>query len=121
MISAPGELHPELWIGTDPRFSWGQPTLTETINRPDLAQGPAAPYLRDLMLLNPDVRYAFVGGLTEDFLGYIVPAYNYVLDPSDPYIVEAEGDHYEEVYSLSPFVEQHAIHPILELLKFRTP
>ncbi|MND09549.1 hypothetical protein D3C83_329770 [compost metagenome] len=50
-----------------------------------------------------------------------MPAYNYVLDPSDPYIVEAEGDHYEEVYSLSPFVEQHAIHPILELLKYRSP
>ena len=41
------------------------------------------------------------------------------LDASDPYIVEAEGDHYEEVYSLSPFVEQHAVHPILQLLQYR--
>ena len=32
---------------------------------------------------------------------------------------EAEGDHYEEVYALSPEVERHAIHPILQLLKYR--
>ncbi len=121
MISAPGELHPELWIGTDPRYSWGQPTLTETVNRPDLAMGPQPPYLRDLMLMNPDVRYAFVGGLTEDFLGYIVPAYNYVVNPVVPYLAEAMGEHYEETNSVGPEVERYLNGPMRELARWRPP
>lgn len=121
MISAPGELHPELWIGTDPRYSWGQATLTETVNRPDLSMGPQPPYLRDLMLANPDVRYAFVGGLTEDFLGYIVPAYNYVLNPIVPYLAEAEGEHYEETNSVGPEVERYLNGPMRELARWRPP
>lgn len=121
MISAPGELHPELWIGTDPRYSWGQPTLTETVNRPDLSMGPQPPYLRDLMLANPDVRYAFVGGLTEDFLGYIVPSYNYVLNPVVPYLAEAMGEHYEETNSVGPEVERYLNGPMRELARWRPP
>jgi hypothetical protein len=121
MISAPGELHPELWIGTDARYSWGRPTQTETVNAADLARGPQAPYLRDLMLANPDVRYAFVGGLTEDFLGYIVPAYNYVLNPVVPYLAEAMGDHYEETNSVGPEVERYLNGPMRELARWRPP
>ena len=121
MISAPGELHPELWIGTDPRWSWGRPTLTETVNRPDLTMGPPAPYLRDLMLMNPDVRYAFVGGLTEDFLGYIVPAYNFVVNPIVPYLAEAMGQHYEETNSVGPEVERYLNGPMRELARWRPP
>ena len=71
------------------------------------------------MLAHPGVRYPVLAGLGEGYIGYIVPAYNYALDPSDPYIVEAEGDHYEEVYSLGPLCEQHVVHPILELLRYR--
>ena len=65
----------------------------------------------------PGVKYPVLAGLAEDYIGYIVPVYNFVLDPDNPYINEAEGDHYEEVYSLGPLVEQHAIHPILQLLQ----
>ena len=57
--------------------------------------------------------------LAEDYIGYIVPAYNYVLSPTNPYLSEADGDHYEETYSLGPLVEQQAIHPILQLLQYR--
>ena len=80
---------------------------------------PKPPYMRDLVLAHPGVKYPVLAGLAEDYIGYIVPAYNYVLDPDHPYIDEAAGDHYEEVYSLGPFVEQHAVHPILQLLQYR--
>jgi len=121
LVTAPGELHPELWVGGyDGSWSWGWPLFDATKpNLPKFDEAPAPPYMRDLVLAHPGVRYPICVGLAENYVGYIVPAYNYVLDPSDPYIVEAEGDHYEEVYSLSPLVEQHAVHPILELLKFR--
>ena len=75
--------------------------------------------MRDLVLAHEGVRYPVVAGLAENYIGYIVPMYNFVLATSGPYLNEAEGDHYEEVYALSQIVEQHAIHPILELLKFR--
>ncbi|MEO8702700.1 MAG: hypothetical protein ABI867_21830, partial [Kofleriaceae bacterium] len=121
LVTVPGELHPELWVGGyDGSWSWGWPMVDETkANLPRFAEAPAPPYMRDLVLAHPGVRYPVVAGLAEDYIGYIVPAYNYALDPSDPFLVEAEGDHYEEVYSLGPQVEQQAIHPILELLKYR--
>jgi hypothetical protein len=123
LVTVPGELHPELWVGGyDGSWSWGWPLFDPTKpNLPKFDEAPAPPYMRDLVLAHTGVRYPICAGLAENYVGYIVPAYNYVLDPSDPYIVEAEGDHYEEVYSLSPFVEQHAVHPILELLRYRSP
>ena len=48
-----------------------------------------------------------------------MPAYSFVLATAGPWLNEAKGDHYEEVYALSTLIEQHAIHPILQLLKFR--
>ena len=121
IVTAPGELHPELWVGGyDGSWSWGWPLYDQTKpNLPKLDEAPAAPYMRDLVLAHDGVKYPVLAGLAEDYIGYIVPAYNYVLNPDNPYIDEAAGDHYEEVYSLGPLVEQHAVHPILELLKFR--
>ena len=115
-ITAPGELHPELWLGGyDGSSSWGQSMLTETVNAPDMSTAPKGPYLRDLMLSNPGVKYAFVAGLTQDFLGYIVPSFNYVLHPDNPYFEEADGDHYEETNSIGPQVEEHIQHPMMTL------
>lgn len=121
IVTVPGELHPELWVGGyDGSWSFGYPLMDATKpNAPNLADAPQGPYMRDLVLAHDGVKYPVVAGVAEDYIGYIVPAYNYVLDPNDPYITEAEGDHYEEVYSLGPLVEEHAIHPILEMLKFR--
>ena len=145
LVTAPGELHPELWVGGyDGSWSWGWPMLvhagvcqdaghadcnTQTPckagvtcmpapNLPDMSQAPQGPYMRDLVKAHAGVRYPILAGLAEDYVGYIVPAYNYVLNPTDPYIAEAEGDHYEEVYSVGPLVEQHVIHPILQLLQW---
>ena len=145
IVTAPGELHPELWVGGyDGTWSWGWPLVDHlgkcmdtnadcndqvacnpgvqcvtNPNQPDFASAPKPPYMRDLVLAHAGVKYPVLAGLAEDYIGYIVPAYNYVLDPDHPYINEAAGDHYEEVYSLGPLVEQHAVHPILQLLQYR--
>jgi len=122
IITTPGELHPELWVGgyDGADWTWGYPLYDQTKpNLPNFEAAPAPPYMRDLVLAHTGVRYPICAGVAEDYIGYIVPAYNYVLHPDAPYIQEAEGDHYEETYSVGPLVEQHAIHPILELLKYR--
>jgi hypothetical protein len=121
IVTCPGELHPELWVGGyDGSWSWGWPIMDESKpNTPDLTAAPAGPYLRDLMLANPGVRYPVLAGLAQDYVGYIVPAYNYVLHPTSPYLDEADGDHYEETYSLGPDVEKHVLHPLLSLVGYR--
>jgi hypothetical protein len=122
MITNPGELHPELWVGGyDGFWSWGQDILNEQQNKPDLTLAPSAPYLRDIMLTNPGAKYVFTAGLAEDFIGYIVPAFNYVLDMQNPYISDAAGDHYEETNSLGPLVEEQIQHPMMDLAKPPTP
>lgn len=123
MITSPGELHPELWVGGyDGSWSWGQPTFDGALaNKPDPALAPKAPYLREIMLSNPGVKYAFTAGLAEDFIGYIVPAYNYVLDAQNPYLAEPQGDHYEETNSIGPLVEEQIQHPMMDLAKPPAP
>ncbi len=121
-ITAPGELHPELWVGGyDGSWSWGYPILSPDVteNVPDLADAPAPPYLRDLVLANPGVRYAILAGCAEDYAGYILPAFNYVLHPDNPYIEEANGQHYEETRSLGPEVEEHVVDVMQALAAWR--
>jgi hypothetical protein len=123
LVTSPGELHPELWTGVhaDGSWSWGYPVLDPAIiaNVPDLDHAPAPPFLRDLVLEQPGVGYPMLVGMGEDYIGYIVPAYNYVLHPTSPYLAEADGDHYEEVYSLGPDIEAHALQPVLDLVRWR--
>ncbi len=122
MVTSPGELHPELWVGgyDCTTWTWGYDCLDETQpNLPDFDAAPDGPYMRDLVLANPGVEYPILLGLAMDFVGYIVPAYNYVLNEDNPYLTEADGHHYEETYSLGPDVERHIVHPTLELLEYR--
>lgn len=120
VITAPGELHPELWVGGyDGSWSWGQPMLTENENAPDLDDAPNPPYLRDVLLDTPGVEYGFVAGLGEDWLGYIIPEFNFVVPEDNPYLSEADGDHYEETYSVGPLGEEQMVDPMFRVVRYR--
>ncbi len=104
MLTIPGELLPELAIGgydgshtqigdyTDPIVDLDQE------NAADLSLAPEGPYLKEQL----GGEHSWIIGLGNDELGYIIPEYNFILDDRVPYLMEAEGDHYEETNSLGP-------------------
>jgi hypothetical protein len=103
ILTAPGELDPALFVGGyDGSYTpMGMDIInTSEENPPVLSMAPEAPYLRDLM--RADAEYRFLFGLANDFLGYFIPSFDYLLHPSAPYIEEAAGEHYEETNSVGP-------------------
>lgn len=101
MITAPGELDPSLLLGGyDGEFTpMGVPIVDPANpNPPPLDSAPPPPYLRDLA--RTDADQVWLLGMTNDYLGYLVPEYNYQLHPGAPYFEEAPGDHYEETNSV---------------------
>jgi Neutral/alkaline non-lysosomal ceramidase, N-terminal len=109
IITIPGELCPELFIGGydgSAAYNWQFIDQSQP-NAPPVAMAPKPPYLRDVM--DGDYKHRMVFGLSVDFLGYIVPRYNFVLDPTAPYLAEAQGDHYEETNSLGPRAEPEIV------------
>ena len=52
-------------------------------------------------------------------VGEIIARFNFVLAPSAQYLAEAEGDHYEETFSVSPDGEAHLQHPMMALARWR--
>lgn len=120
MLSIPGELMPELALGGYDA-SEGQPfTALETLidddnpNPPDLSAAPAGPYLFERM----GAQYNWIIGLGNDEVGYIMPAYNYKLHESTPYLQEPDGDHYEETNSLGPQTTPLIEEAVIELLEW---
>lgn len=104
MLTIPGELLPELAVGGYDGSKVGT-TLDLIIgednpNPPDLSLAPAGPYIKDYL----HTEHAWILGLANDELGYMVPPYNFELDDANPWFDEAEGDHYEETNSLGPSV-----------------
>ena len=67
-------------------------------NPPALGEAPEGPYLKERM----PGEIIFTLGLTHDELGYLVPPYDFELDPDGPYIIEPPGDHYTETNSTGP-------------------
>lgn len=122
IITAPGELDPILFVGglEDP-YDYTPPGVPiidpGNPNPPNLANRPHAPFLRDLA--RPDAEYVFLFGLTEDFLGYFVPEFDYVLSPTSPYLEEAAGDHYEETNSIGVNGWPTIRHEMEQLLAWR--
>jgi len=118
MVTVPGELFPELFIGGYQGEHAGSYQLIQSNNPnpPDLSKAPAPPYVCDLM--EGEFRMAF--GLTSDFLGYIVPDYDFQLG-SDPYLTEAPGDHYEETNSLGDRGQDAIIGTMKQLITYGRP
>ena len=106
LLTFPGELDPCLFVGGyDGAFTPDGVDIIDPTNSnpPELTAAPEAPYLRELARgSRPGVEYVFALGLANDFLGYLIPAFDYKLDPASPYFAEAEGDHYEETNSIGP-------------------
>ncbi len=98
--TVPGELFPELNIGGYDGSHTGSPDVPviDAGNEypPDLSAAPSGPYIKER--IGGDL--AWVIGLGNDELGYIIPAYDFVLDDTSPWFDEAPGDHYEETNSL---------------------
>ena len=97
-----------------PEFGCG---LGDLVFAPDVAKAPKGPYLIDLMSGERKHRMTF--GLTMDFLGYIVPRYNWVLDEKDPWFSEAPGDHYEETNSIGPLAEPQIVGSMRQLIQMQ--
>jgi len=103
-LTIPGEPFPELVVGgyDGSRINAPGKVLVDpnNPNPPDLAAAPAGPYLADLMT----AEHKWIVGLGNDELGYIIPTYDFVLHTGAPYVLSAEGDHYEETNSLGPYM-----------------
>ena len=100
ILTIPGELLPELALGGYDGSLTGHPdnplVRSDNPNPPDLSAAPAGPYLLDHF----DTPHAWLLGLGQDELGYIVPPWNFELSPTLPWLDQAPGDHYEETNSL---------------------
>jgi hypothetical protein len=98
-LGVPGELFPELGIGFDSAYAFGQPQIASSNpNPPDLSKAPTGPFLQEML----GGEMNMVIGLSGDEIGYLVPDYDYKLDPNKPYVDRALGNHYEETNSLGP-------------------
>jgi len=111
IATAPGELFPELFVGGyDGSQAHGYDLVNPDNPAPpllDIAAPP--PYLRDLLLGDESVEYPLIAGLAEDFLGYIIPTYDFVVHEQHPYFQQADGDHYEETNSIGPRAEDEIV------------
>jgi hypothetical protein len=117
VITAPGELFPELWLGGyDGSYAGPWPLITPgEENPPDLTMAPPPPYLRDLMTAD----YRMMWGLTGDMLGYIMPEFEFLLHPQTPYLKEAAGEHYEETNSIGPNADPEIVGTMRNLLLWK--
>ena len=121
MLSVPGELHPELAIGGyNGRATPGGPEAmwsTDNTGTKSLEDAPDPPYLRDLM----DTRVTMVLGVTQDFVGYIMPPFNFELHPETPYLDSHDWDHhYEETNALGPRIAAVVQKTAMALVEKRT-
>ena len=102
ILTIPGELFPELAVGgyDGSRVNTDEVPFIDPDNAlpPDLSAAPTGPPLKEQM----GSEHAWIMGLGNDEIGYLVPPYDYVLAESAPYLSEAPGDHYEETNSLGP-------------------
>ncbi|MSP62282.1 MAG: hypothetical protein EXR72_18515 [Myxococcales bacterium] len=118
IITCPGELLPELFLGGYDGSHSGTYDILDTKqpNSPNLADAPKPPYLIDRM--DGPVEHRMVFGLTPDMLGYIVARFNFVLNDQVPYLAQPPGDHYEETNSVGPRAEPEIVGTMRQLVEF---
>lgn len=106
-LAVPGEPLPELAVGYDARWAFGRKQVETTdVNAPDLTKAPPPPYLKEQL----GGKYPCIIGLANDHIGYLIPSYNFVLHPEEPYFEEASGgQHYEETNSVGPSATPHLL------------
>ena len=116
IVTSPGELLPELFLGGYGGEYAGLYKFIDTMkpNAPDPTKAPKPPYLKDIM--DGERAHRMVFGLTFDFVGYIVPPYNWVLSDKRPYFEEADGDHYEETNSIGPLAVPQIVGTMRQLI-----
>lgn len=141
LVGFPGELHAELLLATpDGKSSLDAPypfTPIPYFILNDKATNPACgsdgysqcddgpPALDKLdrsrvldFARDPQATRRWAIGLMQDQIGYLVPDYDYKLDPQNPYLNEASpGDHYEETNSVGKNVQAQVVEPLLQLLR----
>jgi hypothetical protein len=141
LIGLPAELHAELLLATpDGKSALDAPypftpkpffVLNDKATNPSCGtdgysrcdDGPPAIDQMDRekiidLARDPRAKYRWALGLMQDEIGYIVPDYDYKLDPQNPYLEEASpGEHYEETNSVGKNVQSHIVDPILQLLR----
>ena len=102
LVTVPGEFAPELWLGGYDGSHVGDPNKSvinpDNPNPPDLSKAPEGPYLRDMV---PN-EHLWLVGMGNDFLGYILPEFDFILDDNLPWFDQPSGDHYCETNSLGP-------------------
>ena len=125
MITIPGELDPLLFTGITGDRAYTPPGVpvvdTTQTNPPDLTL-PMDPSI--LSLARADARDAdqvWLLGLTNYFLGYYVPPFDYETDPSMTYLAEAPGHHYEETNSIGIDGWPRIYWKLQQLLAYPTP
>jgi len=116
VVTAPGELFPETFIGYAPEQSFGRDRINpENQDPPDMTKAPAGPSLNERL----GTRFAFPMGLCQDEIGYLVPPFDFKVDAVAPYIDEPPlGDHYEETNSIGPQTIPKYLGAIDTLFKF---
>jgi hypothetical protein len=122
IVTCPGELLPELFLGGYDGSHAGKYLANNpgTVAPPDPTKAPKPPYLFDEMDGAPEHRMVF--GLTLDMLGYVIPRYDFYLDPDAPYLVEPPGDqHYEETNSIGPRAEAEIVGTMRQLVESAHP
>lgn len=118
--TAPGELLPEILLGG---YDGGHTGPVQVLvdegnpNPPDLSAAPQGPFLRERI----PGTHTMLWGLANDELGYIIPEFLFETHPTNPYLDEAEGDHYEETNSVGPQMEREVIGALDALLAWEPP
>ncbi len=114
ILGIPGEIFPELVIGGyGGEHAYGYPLVgPENENPPQLDKAPKGPYIREKL----GAKHGWVVGLANDELGYIIPGYDFEVNPNRSMSPGPQGTHYEETNSVGRGITDAVLDAVDELL-----